>query len=308
MTKPEILWVEISRRRSSHDENNQRTGRLAKRSRQVSNWRPSACGKVSGAESLQLKGRTRSVPYIAYREERALLELPVQQQELRSGVLRVPWNGHTTRVPFTLPSRHCPHRWICLHFFYLLTNANGDPEFAYQTTSKWIFNLFICVAGAALCRASSYVVQMISDCREWYSGPPPPTSREAHNTLVVAHFPINSCEPCETDVSAAIPRDRPGPPSGCCGARKYSCPNCRGARCTTCHWPTDVSPDLPRCMCLNSEPEIAAEAAPVASPRQWADVKKEEDDTSDALPIEWPDQCRIRDRLSRTAPSPGPSG
>ena len=99
--------------------------------------------------------------------------------------------------------------------------------------------------------------------------------------------------PCETDVSAAIPRDRPGPPSGCCGARKYSCPNCRGARCTTCHWPTDVSPDWPRCMCLDSEPEIAAEAAPVASRRQWADVKKEEDDKFFALPIEWPDQCPI---------------
>ena len=177
--------------------------------------------------------------------------------------------------------------------FYLLTNANGDPEFAYQTTSKWIFNLFICVAGAALCRASSYVVQMISDCREWYSGPPPPTSREAHNTLVVALFPINSCEPCESDVSDEFPRDRPGPSSGCCGARKYSCPNCRGARCTTCHWPTDVSPDWPRCMCLDSEPEIAAEAAPVASRRRWADVQKEEDDTFFALPIEWPDQCPI---------------
>ena len=58
---------------------------------------------------------------------RAPLELPVQQQELRSGLVRVIWNCSATRVSFTLPSRHCLRRWVFLRFS--LPNHEMDVQF-----------------------------------------------------------------------------------------------------------------------------------------------------------------------------------
>ena len=86
---------------------------------------------------------------------RALLELPVQQQELRSGVVRALWNRFTTRVPFTLPWL----RWISLHLFSddkrrpqvcLPNHYQMDMELIQPTQMDFRFMLLLRTSGFSI--------------------------------------------------------------------------------------------------------------------------------------------------------------